>query len=70
MAKLFGKNIVPACCYCRHGRANPEGDRIFCQKKGIMDAADYCRKFEYDPLKRSPKKNRIDDEYTQKDFSL
>ena len=51
--KLFQKKIEPRCAYCAHGR--PMGElQVACEKKGVMSAASSCRKFVYDPLKRTP----------------
>lgn len=68
--KLFGKKIEPACLYCRHGRADSEGERVFCSKKGIVAAANSCRAFDYDPLKRIPKKIELSSDLTEKDFEI
>ncbi|MEE1280127.1 MAG: hypothetical protein UHH95_04775 [Oscillospiraceae bacterium] len=68
--KLFGKKVEPACLYCRHGRANGEGDRVFCSKKGIVSAVNSCRRFDYDPLKRVPKKAVLSTDLTEKDFEI
>lgn len=53
MSRLFQKKIDPRCAYCAHGRALGE-DQIACPKKGVMSAASHCRKFQYDPLRRTP----------------
>ena len=68
--KLFGNKIEPACCYCRHGRRNGESEKVFCQKKGIVDSYGSCRKYRYDPLKRIPKKAKIDLDFSAKDFEI
>ena len=68
--KLFGKKMEPACIYCRFGRVNGEGDRVFCSKKGIVDALGSCRAFDYDPIKRIPKKIKLENDLTEKDFEI
>lgn len=68
--KLFGKKIEPACLYCRFGRINGEGDRVFCSKKGIVDAIGSCRAFDYDPIKRVPKKVKLSSDLSEKDFEI
>ncbi len=68
--KLFGRNIEPACIYCIHGKTSGEGEKVFCAKKGIVSAGDSCRKFDYDPLKRVPKKPILSTDLTEKDFEL
>lgn len=52
---LFRKNIEPRCAYCKRG-ANLDEERVMCMKKGIVSPAGACRKFKYDPLKRTPPK--------------
>ena len=68
--KLFGKKIEPACIYCQYGRVNQEGDRVFCLKKGIVNAFGSCRAFLYDPLKRIPKKITLSNDLNEKDFEI
>ncbi len=52
---LFEKNMEPRCAYCHHGTTLEDG-QVMCVKKGIMAAAGSCRRFRYDPLKRTPPK--------------
>lgn len=52
--KLFGKNIPPACLYCAYGNPAPNADQIFCVKRGAVNSYSSCRRFLYDPLKRTP----------------
>ncbi len=52
---LFQKDIEPRCAYCKRG-ANLDEEQVMCMKKGIVSAAGACRKFKYDPLKRTPPK--------------
>ncbi len=52
---LFKKDIEPRCAYCKRGAVLDE-DRVMCMKKGVISAADSCRRFQYDPLKRVPPK--------------
>ncbi len=54
---LFRKNIEPACAYCRH--SSPIDDEaVICVKKGVVAPWGRCRRFSYDPLKRSPEAPR------------
>ncbi len=68
--KLFGKKIDPACEHCKFGRKNADGDKVFCQKKGIVNSYDSCRAYKYDPLKRSPKKIKLQSDLSEKDFQI
>lgn len=52
---LFDKHIEPRCAYCQ--RATPlYEDQMLCVKKGIVARGGSCRRFRYDPLKRTPPK--------------
>ena len=68
--RLFGSKIEPACMYCRFGKRNGEAEKVFCSKKGIVDIFHSCRKFDYDPLKRVPKRAEITSDLSADDFSL
>lgn len=71
MAKLYNKNIQPACEYCRFGRPAPDADAILCVKKGILRPDSSCGSFRYDPLRRKPKpKAKIYKGYSPDDFKL
>lgn len=50
---LFSRNIAPSCSYCLHGSSIGNGE-VACTKRGIVSVAGYCRRFQYDPLKREP----------------
>ena len=65
LSKLLRKDIEPRCTYCADGK------RIACRKRGVMDAADHCRSFRYDPLRRVPTKPAVlREKFTNADFSL
>ena len=67
---FFGNNISPACEYCAKGEKAADGKTILCERKGVVSPYASCRKFQYDPLKRTPKVMPAIPEYTQADFSL
>ncbi|MDR0222276.1 MAG: hypothetical protein LBI38_01905 [Oscillospiraceae bacterium] len=55
--RLFGNNIKPACKYCEFSKAGePDSEKMNCSKFGEVKSYDSCKKFEYSPLKRIPKK--------------
>ena len=68
---LFRKKMERSCLYCRYGTKLDE-DMMLCAKKGIVPTCDDCRKFRYDPLKRTPPRpaalntGRLE----EKDFSI
>ena len=68
---LFRKNMEKRCAYCAFGSAINERE-VACERKGIMDAAGHCRKFQYDPLKRVPPRPAAQktEQYTAEDFKL
>lgn len=50
---LFRKNMEKRCAYCTCGTMINERE-VACPRRGVLDAADSCRRFSYDPLKRVP----------------
>lgn len=50
---LFNKKIDPQCSYCTFSH-HLTIEEIICDKKGIRDKGNFCKKFRYDPLKRIP----------------
>ena len=68
---LFRKNIEPRCGYCRFA-AIAEPGTVICRKRGIRPETEQCRKFRYDPLKRTPPKPKLVDfeKYDSRDYSL
>ena len=68
---LFRKNIEPCCAYCAKGNRISESQAA-CVKRGVVDAADRCSAFRYDPLKRVPPRpvKLETDELKQEDFDL
>lgn len=55
-AKYFDKSIEPKCDYCRFGKRAKDGNKVLCEKKGLVDSNSSCGKFVYSPLKRIPVK--------------
>lgn len=54
--KYFDKSIAPKCDYCQFGKRAKDGDKVLCEKKGLVDTNYSCGKFSYSPLKRIPVK--------------
>ena len=72
--KYFDKDIPPHCEYCDFGKRAKDGNKVLCDKRGLVDADFSCAKFVYSPLKRIPVKqlNRVgfldeDDEFNDDD---
>ena len=68
---LFRKDIEPRCAYCARG--NQINDtQVACHKKGVVNCADHCGAFRYDPLKRVPPRPAVldTDKLSQEDFEL
>ena len=54
--KYFDKHIAPKCDYCQFGRRARDGNKVLCEKRGLVDSNYSCNKFIYSPLKRIPVK--------------
>ncbi len=68
---LFNKESEKRCGLCERASIIDENDML-CRKYGVVSCNYHCRKFEYDPLKRIPKKMKMpsSDRFDTKDFSL
>ncbi len=68
---LFRKKIEPRCAYCERGRDLGNGT-VACVRKGVVDEAFHCRRFRYDPLKRTPPRPATlqGDRLSAEDFAL
>ena len=68
---LFRKDIEPRCLYCAKG-ASIGGEQIACLHQGIVPEGYHCRRFVYDPLKRTPPAPAALDleQFKDEDFSL
>lgn len=54
--KYFDKHITPKCDYCQFGKRSKAGNKVLCEKRGMVDCNFSCSKFIYSPLKRIPVK--------------
>ena len=52
----FDKAITPKCDYCQNGKRARDGNKVLCEKRGLVDCSYSCSKFIYSPLKRIPVK--------------
>lgn len=68
---IVNKNdISPACNICKHGIISADGESVLCFKTGIRSLDSSCKKFDYDPLKRVPRRHVARTVFTEDDFKL
>ena len=67
---VLSGDISPKCIYCENGQVTDNGTLVLCPKKGVMQPDSACRKFRYDPLKRTPQTVKLQSGFTAEDFSL
>lgn len=68
--KVFNKKLPQRCEYCLYGNRSQYANEVICKKRGITDVADSCRHYKYDPLKRVPKDNSVQNTFSAEDFSI
>ena len=44
------------CRYCENAKTLSDTDTVLCDRYGVVSASHRCRKFMYDPMKRTPKR--------------
>lgn len=67
---IFGNSVSPKCIYCETGVIAPDRKSVLCTRKGVMMPDSFCRKFRYDPLKRTPDTVTLKSDFSAEDFSL
>ncbi len=68
--KIIG-NQEPRCEYCKNGKLSADGKMILCSKMGVLNKDFSCRKFKYDPLKRTPENRSVEFmKFSSEDFKL
>lgn len=67
---LNASSVDKICANCAYGRHTPDGETVLCTKKGVMTYYSSCRKFEYDPLNRTPARPLGFSEHTMEEFEL
>lgn len=68
--RYFSSEIAPACQYCKYGFITRGGAAVLCEKKGVADPCGACRKYQYAPLKRVPKRANALPKFSPSDFEL
>ena len=69
-AKIFNKNTRKSCAWCKHGMKSTATGEVFCKKRGVIGEDSVCRRYTYDPLKRTPDKLVINKDFSDEDFKL
>ena len=69
-SKLFSDQIPPSCAYCKFGFVSQNGRSVLCEKKGVTEPHDSCKRYLYAPLKRVPKRPRALPQFDHSDFEL
>lgn len=64
------KDYDPACELCLHGKLAPDGSCVLCSLKGVMRPQSHCKKYEYDPIKRRPRRTPLLPEFDPEQFAL
>lgn len=67
---LFSGNSEPACSYCVNGRASNNNGKVLCPHKGIVDPSFHCAQYQYNPLKRVPRRAPALPKFDSDEFSL
>ena len=52
----FDKGMTPKCDYCQNGKRARDGNKVLCEKRGLVEQNYSCKAFIYSPLKRIPVK--------------
>ncbi len=65
--KFFGNNIPVSCDYCVHSQIN--NGTQFCTMNKVLKNGK-CRKFEYNPIMREPKRQNALPKFKEEDFAL
>lgn len=56
--KLYGNNSEPRCETCALGKRSADGSTVLCRRVGAVPLYHHCRHFVYDPLRRTPHRDR------------
>ena len=71
LKKLFGNHIEPACRHCRLGKDTSDGQKVLCEKAGVVAPSYYCKRYIYAPLKRIPTRQMAQlPQFDHSDFEL
>ena len=68
--KLFGNVKEPRCETCALGKLSANGESVLCVQGGAVPLDHHCRRYQYDPLRRVPKRRPQLGEFSAADFAL
>ncbi len=68
--RLFGNKPEPCCETCTYGKLSVDSSVVLCRRGGVMPLHHSCRHFHYDPLKRTPRRQKPLDAFDAAAFSL
>ena len=68
--KLVGNGIEPACGLCEFAEATADGETLRCERTGGAAPDAPCKKFRYDPLKRTFRRPKPLQTFSAEDFEL
>ena len=57
------------CRFCERAKTLSDGSVMLCEKLGVVGATFSCRRFRYDPLKRDPKRPRLEEALERLEFT-
>lgn len=67
---LFNEDISPACEYCEFGSDSADYRMVLCKKEGMVSPYYRCKRFRYNPVRRTPKRMARLPEIDPSDFVL
>lgn len=68
--KIFGNRKEPRCETCALGKLSSDGSAVLCEYSGAMPLDHSCRRYRYDPLRRTPRRMPAPDAPDAAAFSL
>lgn len=72
MAKkpLYGGQHEPCCETCALGKRSSDGTTVLCQRGGAVPTYHHCRRYRYDPLRRTPRRQKAPETLDAAAFSI
>lgn len=68
---IYEQDIEKKCALCQKSKPIVGSLDMVCEKYGVVAYDHVCKKYKYDIFKKKLKrKNRIEGEYTEEDFSI